>query len=76
MRKALFHGCAVASFTPCSSIINRCAMDNVHTFEGLHYIPINVIRGDERKWVSVGWLSKQMANSPRAPPLPPFPPVW
>ena len=45
----------------CQSVYH-CTTDDVHTFEGVHYIPIKVIRDKERKWVSASWLSKQMAH--------------
>ena len=30
--------------------IDHCAMDGVHTFEGVHYIPIKVIKDKEQEW--------------------------
>ena len=34
--------------------------DQVHPFKGVRYVPVKVIRDPERKWLSAGWLSKQM----------------
>ena len=44
--------------------------DQVHPFKGVHYVPIKAIRNPEQKWLSVGWLSKQMMlNNYRASPV-------
>ena len=42
--------------------LSHCTVDHVHTFEGVHYIPIKFIRDKERNWVSAGWLSKQTTH--------------
>ena len=35
-------------------------MENVHTFEGVHCIPLKFITDKDRKRISAEWLSKQM----------------
>ena len=59
MRKALLHGYVLA-FTLQS--VCHCTMDDVHNFEGVYCIPIEVARDKKWEWVSAGWLSKQMAH--------------
>ena len=35
--------------------------DQVHLFNGVRYDPIKAIRDSDGKWLSAGWLSKQMS---------------
>ena len=47
---------------PCSILPFLCPMaDQVHLFNGVRYVPIKAIRDPDRKWLSAGWLSKQMS---------------
>ena len=51
----------LATAPPSSIFLSLCPMaDQVHQFKGVHYVPIKAIRDSERKWLSAGWLSKQM----------------
>ena len=34
--------------------------DQVHLFNGVRYVPIKAIRDSDRKWLSAGWLVKQI----------------
>ena len=55
------HGCFLYPLFVNQSACHH-TMDDVHIFEGTHYIPIKAIGDKERKWVSGGWLSKWMAH--------------
>ena len=47
---------------PCSIFPSLCPMaDQVHLFNGVRYVPMKAIRDPDRKWLSAGWLSKQMS---------------
>ena len=61
--------------------------DQVHQFKGVRYVPIKAIRDSDRKWLSAGWLSKQMTLNnynktflhqltPISPIFPHFPPFF
>ena len=60
----------LATAPPSSIFLSLCPMaDQVHQFKGVRYVPIKAIRDSDRKWLSAGWLSKQMALNNYRPPL-------
>ena len=46
----------------CSPLSDTNAMEHIHDWNGVKYVPVKVLQDPTRKWISAGWLSKQVKH--------------